>query len=44
MLLAYLDHFKAVNDVYDHDAGNQALVQTAKMLSGGLLPLDLVAR
>ncbi|AFL72153.1 diguanylate cyclase [Thiocystis violascens] len=39
-----LDHFKAVNDAHGHDAGDQALVQTAACLTQSLRAQDLVAR
>ncbi len=44
VLVADLDHFKSVNDTYGHEAGDQALVQTAEALSQGMRAQDLVAR
>ena len=39
-----LDHFKAVNDVYGHAAGDVALRVFSKVLRAALRPGDLVAR
>jgi diguanylate cyclase (GGDEF)-like protein len=39
-----LDHFKAVNDVHGHAAGDVALRIFSKVLRAGLRPGDLVAR
>jgi diguanylate cyclase (GGDEF)-like protein len=39
-----LDHFKAVNDVHGHAAGDVALRVFSKVLRAGLRPGDLVAR
>lgn len=39
-----LDHFKAVNDHYGHDAGDQLLVGIARRLRSIVRPQDLVAR
>ncbi|MGB5831021.1 MAG: diguanylate cyclase [Thiohalocapsa sp.] len=44
VLLADLDRFKHVNDLFGHDAGDRALVETAEALSQGLRPQDLVSR
>ncbi|UHD17423.1 diguanylate cyclase [Thiocapsa bogorovii] len=44
ILLADIDRFKSINDTFGHDAGDQALSQTAKELTQGLRPRDLVAR
>lgn len=39
-----LDHFKAVNDHFGHDAGDQLLVGIARRLRSIVRPQDLVAR
>ena len=39
-----LDHFKQLNDVYGHDAGDQALRLFARVLRDSVRPGDLVAR
>ena len=39
-----IDHFKRVNDKFDHAAGDQALIRIARRLRGALRSGDLVAR
>ncbi len=39
-----LDHFKAVNDVYGHDAGDRALRMFARVLRDSVRPNDIPAR
>jgi diguanylate cyclase (GGDEF)-like protein len=39
-----LDHFKQLNDVYGHDAGDQALRAFARVLRDTVRPNDLAAR
>ncbi|MCL5041641.1 MAG: GGDEF domain-containing protein [Gammaproteobacteria bacterium] len=44
LCLLDLDHFKAVNDTYGHNAGDYILREFARHLSQHLRPADLVAR
>jgi len=44
LLLADLDRFKAINDTYGHDAGDQALMQASEQLTHDIRAHDLVAR
>jgi len=44
VLLGDLDSFKAINDTYGHDAGDQALIQTTQAIGRGTRADDLVAR
>jgi diguanylate cyclase (GGDEF)-like protein len=41
---ADLDHFKQLNDVYGHDAGDQALRLFSRVLRDSVRPADLAAR
>ncbi len=41
---ADLDHFKQLNDVYGHEAGDQALRLFARVLRDSVRPADLTAR
>jgi len=44
MLMLDLDHFKAVNDRFGHDAGDDVLRSVANTLTGSLREVDLAAR
>jgi len=44
VLMCDLDHFKQINDEYGHDAGDQALVEVAALLSRSVRKMDMVIR
>jgi len=44
MLFVDLDGLKLINDSFGHQAGDQALIQVARLLSGGVRKSDIVAR
>jgi diguanylate cyclase (GGDEF)-like protein len=44
VVMADLDHFKALNDTYGHETGDRALRLFAQTLKGGLRNSDLVCR
>lgn len=44
VLYVDVDHFKAVNDTFGHDAGDRVLVRVADALMAALRPNDVVAR
>jgi diguanylate cyclase (GGDEF)-like protein len=44
MLFVDLDGLKLINDTFGHPAGDEALIQVARLLSDGVRKSDLVAR
>ena len=44
VLMIDVDHFKAINDTWGHDAGDQVLVAIAEALSAHVRGHDLLAR
>lgn len=44
LLMIDVDHFKAVNDTYGHEAGDRALIALTRLLTARARPTDVVAR
>lgn len=44
MILFDLDHFKAVNDTYGHDTGDQVLIRIAGIVQNSIRKTDIIAR
>jgi diguanylate cyclase (GGDEF)-like protein len=44
ILMCDLDHFKSVNDTYDHEAGDKALAHVAGIIKSSLRGSDIVVR
>jgi diguanylate cyclase (GGDEF)-like protein len=44
IVIADLDHFKAVNDLYGHAVGDQVLVEVAKRMSSKMRPYEVLVR
>jgi diguanylate cyclase (GGDEF)-like protein len=44
LLMVDIDHFKNVNDVYGHEAGDRAIVAVSRALAGGMRSIDMASR
>jgi diguanylate cyclase (GGDEF)-like protein len=44
IVMADLDHFKAVNDLYGHAAGDRVLAEAAKRMSSKMRPYEVLVR
>ncbi|MYM25274.1 diguanylate cyclase [Duganella sp. FT135W] len=44
LLMADIDHFKHVNDIHGHEAGDRTLVMVAHALASGMRSIDMASR
>ncbi|WP_342118038.1 GGDEF domain-containing protein [Pseudoduganella sp. OTU4001] len=44
LLMVDIDHFKRINDTYGHEVGDQAIIQTATLLTAHMRAVDAVSR
>lgn len=44
VLMVDIDHFKLINDSFGHHAGDAAIIEVARRISGAIRPSDAVAR
>jgi diguanylate cyclase (GGDEF)-like protein len=44
MLMVDIDHFKDVNDIHGHEAGDRAIIAVSRALAGGMRSIDMASR
>jgi diguanylate cyclase (GGDEF)-like protein len=44
LLMVDIDHFKNVNDIYGHEAGDRAIVAVSRALASGMRSIDMASR